>query len=97
MLFNEQEVEALSLLPMVKQSFALGSVLAVTLHSGDEKPGSSGQSADFVQQLQSNGVLARSLGDTICIMTSPLTNVEECSRAVQKLRDILISESTSVV
>jgi dethiobiotin synthetase/adenosylmethionine--8-amino-7-oxononanoate aminotransferase len=87
MSFDVGQAQALSLLPLVEQSFTLGTVLAVTIkpEDGTSGYGATSQTVPIVQSLRQVGVFARPLGNVIYIMVSPLTSREECTR----LTDIL--------
>eukprot|EP00522_Entomoneis_paludosa_P011666 CAMPEP_0172463662 /NCGR_PEP_ID=MMETSP1065-20121228/48013_1 /TAXON_ID=265537 /ORGANISM="Amphiprora paludosa, Strain CCMP125" /LENGTH=68 /DNA_ID=CAMNT_0013219669 /DNA_START=39 /DNA_END=242 /DNA_ORIENTATION=- len=67
MQFDEQQVKDLSMLPIVEQSFTLGSVLSVTIHTDDkgEDNESSSQSNTnrVIQLLKERGILARPIGN----------------------------------
>lgn len=87
MSFDVGQAQALSLLPLVEQSFTLGTVLAVTIkpEDGTSGYGATSQTVPIVQSLRQDGVFARPLGNVIYTMVSPLTSREECTR----LTDIL--------
>ena len=90
--FDLNHVQSLSLLPLVQQSFALGTVLAITLRPRDgESFGytASSQTKPIIQHLRERGVFARPLGNVIYIMVSPLTSKAECSRLLNLVEETL--------
>lgn len=95
LLFDEGKVMRLSLLPRVKQSFTLGSVLTVTLEIDDEDDGDSTHATSIVKSLQNEeGILAglnriNSSGDVVYIMVSPLASKEYCNRVTDELHKVL--------
>lgn len=91
-LFDLDQVKMLSLLPIVQQSFALGTVLAVTIQP--EKDGGTGYKSNFrttaiANRMREQGVYVRPLGNVLYIMASPVTSREECARLCQILQDTL--------
>jgi len=96
LLFDEERTKGLSKLSWVEQSFTLGSVLTVTLCSensdgeedGKEDEGNS--RADLiVAELKRQGILAQPFGDVVYIMTSPLTEKEECAKILNILHETI--------
>ncbi|KAL7576005.1 hypothetical protein ACA910_000792 [Epithemia clementina (nom. ined.)] len=94
-LFDENQVRELSLLPIVDRSFALGTVLTVTIKTGEESGpsgyGASSRTVPLVRALRDCGIYARPLGNVIYIMASPLTSTEECVRLTDKLHQVLVT------
>ncbi len=81
--FDVEDVKRLSQLPLVQESMALGTVLAVTIEpDGGEGSGyaAASRSIPIVKKLFENGVYARPLGNVVYIMVSPLTSKEACSK-----------------
>jgi dethiobiotin synthetase/adenosylmethionine--8-amino-7-oxononanoate aminotransferase len=90
--FDVERVQSLSKLPLVQQSFSLGTVLAVTIQPNDSEGSgyaAGSRTTPMVRHLRENGVFARPLGNVIYIMTSPLTSPEECSRLCDVLEDTI--------
>lgn len=87
MWFDNDQVKALSCLPLVENVFSLGTVLAVTLKSEDgaEGYGASSRTVPIVQNLRNEGIYARPLGNVVYIMVSPLTSSDECARLASNL------------
>ena len=86
--FDVDQVRQLSNLPLVEQSFSLGTVVAVTIRSDDS--GGTGYAAGsrtgpIVKMLREQGVFARPLGNVLYIMSSPLTSREDCTRLCKTL------------
>jgi adenosylmethionine-8-amino-7-oxononanoate aminotransferase len=84
LLFDEERVKQISCLSAVKQSFTLGSVLAVTLHT------SSADQSDMAYRIaqtlwEKDNVLiginqVNHIGDVVYIMVPPFTKKEHCNR-----------------
>jgi dethiobiotin synthetase/adenosylmethionine--8-amino-7-oxononanoate aminotransferase len=91
--FDLDRVRSLSLLPIVEQSFSLGTVLALTIRP-DEGEGSgyaaSSRTVPIIKHLKDRGVFARPLGNIIYIMVSPLTSKTECTRLLTVVEDTLL-------
>lgn len=81
-LFDEEKIKILSLLPMVEQSFALGTVMTVVLNRDNTDDKAAGR---VVRALEIQGILADHIGDVIYVVTSPLTTSDECSRVAELL------------
>jgi len=93
LLFDVDRVRALSRYVLVQQSFALGTVLAVTI-APERDGGATGYAAasrttPLVRAMRDKGVYARPLGNVIYIMASPLTSREECNRLIDILADTI--------
>lgn len=92
--FDENQVRELSMLPIVEKSFALGTVLAVTikLEEGGGKSGyaATSRAVPLICKLRDRGVYARPLGNVIYIMVSPFTSTTECARLTEKLHQVLV-------
>jgi bifunctional dethiobiotin synthetase / adenosylmethionine---8-amino-7-oxononanoate aminotransferase len=104
LLFGEGKARRLSLLPHVKESFTLGSVLTVTLHRDDEDEVEDAKYANrIVQKLQQqDGILAglnliSSVGNVVYIMVSPLTAREVCDRIAEAVYRVLETTPPSKV
>ncbi|RLN58803.1 hypothetical protein BBJ28_00004417 [Nothophytophthora sp. Chile5] len=81
------DVEALTELsarPYIARTFAIGTVACVELASADAGYGST-EAAGLIQALRKNGVYARSLGNVLYLMCSPLTTQEDCSKYLATL------------
>ena len=91
--FDLDRVRSLSLLPIVEQSFSLGTVLALTIRP-DEGEGSgyaaSSRTVPIIKHLKDRGVFARPLGNVIYIMVSPLTSKMECTRLLTVVEETLL-------
>ena len=95
--YDENQVRELSKLSLVEQSFALGTVLAVTIKPNAEGGkasrsygyGADSQTAPLVRELREHGIYARPIGNVIYIMVSPLTSTQECARLTEKLHHVL--------
>jgi dethiobiotin synthetase/adenosylmethionine--8-amino-7-oxononanoate aminotransferase len=86
--FDINKVRELSKLPLVQQSFSLGTVVAITIRpDNDGQIGyAAGSRTDpIVKLLRDKGVFARPLGNVIYIMSSPLTSRESCSELLETL------------
>ncbi|KAG7381887.1 hypothetical protein PHYPSEUDO_005503 [Phytophthora pseudosyringae] len=69
----------LSTRPYIERTFAIGTVACVELAS--ENAGyASTEAAELIQVLRQNGVYARSLGNVVYMMCSPLTTQEDCNK-----------------
>jgi dethiobiotin synthetase/adenosylmethionine--8-amino-7-oxononanoate aminotransferase len=95
MLFDTEMTRELSRLPIVENSFSLGTVLAVSLKP--EEDGASGYAASsrtvpIVKKLREKGIYARPLGNVLYIMASPLTSKEDCSRIARILYETIEEE-----
>lgn len=74
----------LSTRPYISRTFAIGTVACVELAS--ENAGyASTEAAELIQVLRKNGVYARSLGNVLYMMCSPLTTQEDCSKYLATL------------
>jgi len=91
--FDQDEVAALSTLPLVQESMSLGTVVAVTIQPESSGSGyaATGRSIPIVKYLLKNGVYARPLGNVVYIMVSPLTSQEECSRLCSVLKEAIMT------
>jgi dethiobiotin synthetase/adenosylmethionine--8-amino-7-oxononanoate aminotransferase len=91
--FDVDHVRSLSLLPVVQQSFALGTVMAITIQP-DEGEGSgyaaASRTTPMVRYLRDQGVFARPLGNVIYVMASPLTSKAECARLCSMVEETLL-------
>ncbi|RLN68057.1 hypothetical protein BBJ29_007032 [Phytophthora kernoviae] len=83
----------LSTRPYIARTFAIGTVACVELAS--ENTGyASTEAAELIQVLRKNGVYARSLGNVLYMMCSPLTTQEDCNRYLATLiREIEILQA----
>jgi len=91
-LFDSAQVRSLSRLPLVQQSFALGTVVAVTIapdQSGGTGYAAASRTTPMVEALREEGVYARPLGNVIYIMASPLTDRRECTRLCDILQETI--------
>jgi dethiobiotin synthetase/adenosylmethionine--8-amino-7-oxononanoate aminotransferase len=88
-LFAEEQTRSLSKLPLVQQSFSLGTVLAIAIEPEDGSSGceasSTSRSVTIVRELIQEGLYVRSLGNVIYILASPLANTAECARVCDVL------------
>ena len=94
--FDQEEVARISELPLVQQSMALGTVLAVTIEpEGGEGSGyaAASRSVPIVKKLFKEGVYARPLGNVVYVMVSPLTSKETCSKLCETLASAIKSVS----
>lgn len=82
--FDQQHVLELSNLEIVQESFALGTVLAVKLHS-ERGYTLSTRARQVAQHLQKHGIYARPLGNVIYIMVTPFTPKEQCAQLSNSL------------
>ena len=104
LLFSEAATRALSELSWVEQSFTLGSVLTVKLHSKSDNhvEGSDDDVHDnedddrgfvraglVVNELKARGILAQPFGDVVYIMTSPLAREEDCTQILNVLHEVI--------
>ena len=98
-LFDEEQTRSLSRLPLVKQSFSLGTVLAVTIEPEDGAGGygASSRTLPLVRELRRKGVYARPLGNVIYIMASPLTNAAECARLCDVLYQTIAAYEEEII
>ncbi|KAF1792386.1 P-loop containing nucleoside triphosphate hydrolase [Phytophthora cactorum] len=68
----------------IERTFAIGTVACVELAS--ENAGyASTEAAELIQVLRKNGVYARSLGNVLYLMCSPLTTQEDCKKYLATL------------
>ncbi|RLN15115.1 hypothetical protein BBO99_00003550 [Phytophthora kernoviae] len=83
----------LSTRPYIARTFAIGTVACVELAS--ETAGyASTEAAELIQVLRKNGVYARSLGNVLYMMCSPLTTQEDCNKYLATLiREIEILQA----
>jgi dethiobiotin synthetase/adenosylmethionine--8-amino-7-oxononanoate aminotransferase len=91
-LFDNEQVKQLSYLPIVQQSFALGTVLSVTVRpdeSGGTGYAAASRTVPMAQRLRSQGVYVRPLGNVLYIMASPVTSPDECKRLCTLVHDTL--------
>ena len=91
-LFDLDQIKALSNLPLVQQSFSLGTVLAVTIKPEDG--GAAGYAAasrtvPMARALREAGIYSRPLGNVLYIMASPLTSKEDCAKLASTLHGII--------
>jgi dethiobiotin synthetase/adenosylmethionine--8-amino-7-oxononanoate aminotransferase len=101
LLFEEESTRALSELPWVEESFTLGSVLTVKLHSRKDNTNENERDDDesdderfsranlVVKELKAKGVLAQPFGDVVYIMSSPLAPKEECTKILNILHGVI--------
>jgi len=88
--FDEDEVQKLSLHPLVSESFALGTVLAVKLVGSGSGYTAVSISKPVVEHLRRHGgVFARPLGNVVYIMVSPFTKAGECRKLTEVLKDAI--------
>lgn len=83
------DVDALTELssrPYIERTFAIGTVACVELASEDAGYAST-EAAELIQVLRMNGVYARSLGNVLYMMCSPLTTQEDCNKYLTTLID----------
>ncbi len=86
--FDQEDVSRISKLPLVQESMAFGTVLAVTIEpEGTEGSGyaAASRSIPIVKKLFEDGIYARPLGNVVYIMVSPLTSKEDCSELCKTL------------
>jgi len=86
MLFDEEQVRSLSMLPLVEQSFSYGSVMTVTLVDDVED---THDASALVRQLRDRGIHARPMGNVIYLMMSPMAKQEDCDRLLALIRAVL--------
>ncbi len=91
--FDNNQVSELSKLPLVQESMALGTVVAMTIEpeSGSTGYAALGRSVPLVKYLMDKGVYARPLGNVVYVMVSPLTSREECKRMCSLLKEAVLS------
>jgi dethiobiotin synthetase/adenosylmethionine--8-amino-7-oxononanoate aminotransferase len=90
LLFDEDRVRQLSLLPSVKQSFTLGSILTITLHSNNDDNPNDIEANDIALQLVQSLLDRQSIllglnqvnytSDVVYIMVPPFTSRDVCNR-----------------
>ena len=85
--FEEDQVANLSKCSLVRDSMAVGTVLAVTIKtgSGGSGYGELSQTLPIVKLLLDKGIFARPLGNVLYIMVSPFTRREDCSKLCNTL------------
>jgi dethiobiotin synthetase/adenosylmethionine--8-amino-7-oxononanoate aminotransferase len=88
--FDELHVAQLSTLASVEECMSLGTVLALKVRSENGETSSLVQS--LVQRIRENGCFIRPLGDIIYVMTSFVTERDECSTIIHLLQDAIIDE-----
>ncbi|TDH72539.1 hypothetical protein CCR75_000795 [Bremia lactucae] len=82
--WNLDVLTNLSTRPYIERTFAIGTVACVELVS--ESAGyASTEAAELIQMLRKNGVYARSLGNVLYMMCSPLTTREDCDKYLSTL------------
>jgi dethiobiotin synthetase/adenosylmethionine--8-amino-7-oxononanoate aminotransferase len=81
----------MSELPIVEQTFSLGTVLSITLDVDDDESGDNECSLINVaiRLLRKECVFARSLGNVMYILVSPPDNPEDCLHLSKKVYDTL--------
>ncbi|KAA8895757.1 onanonoxo-7-onima-8-eninoihtemlysoneda [Sphaerosporella brunnea] len=82
--WRQSFVSEVSHLPQVEGTFALGTVLAVTLRDDKTTGYTSTAAGGLLADLKSNGVDARTLGNVVYVMTS-LTSKQETVRALEDI------------
>ncbi|OQR95254.1 adenosylmethionine-8-amino-7-oxononanoate aminotransferase [Achlya hypogyna] len=86
--WDEDEVAALAARPGVARAFQLGTVLVIELKSNSRGyTDTTGQ--DVLVRLRANGIYARSLGNVLYIMASPLSTPETCKEIFNTVRSTL--------
>jgi adenosylmethionine-8-amino-7-oxononanoate aminotransferase len=100
MLFDDNTVRELSLLPKVYDCFSLGTVLAVTLETGDADEGNTSSTTSIVdsvvERLRGEGILAHGRGSDVFVEASPMANKEDCSRMADSLHEAIVSVGDEV-
>jgi adenosylmethionine-8-amino-7-oxononanoate aminotransferase len=93
LLFDEENVKSLSQIPLVDESFTLGTVLSVRLQQEIEngRRVSPSRAEKITKRLNENRILTHPLADVIYIVVSPLTGREECSRLLELLKSELMA------
>ncbi|KAL3672793.1 hypothetical protein V7S43_002083 [Phytophthora oleae] len=82
--WNVNALTELSTRPYIERTFAIGTVACVELAS--ENAGyASTEAAELIQVLRTKGVYARSLGNVLYMMCSPLTTQEDCNKYLTTL------------
>ncbi|KAE9045959.1 Bifunctional dethiobiotin synthetase/7,8-diamino-pelargonic acid aminotransferase [Phytophthora rubi] len=82
--WNVDALTELSTRSYIARTFAIGTVACVELAS--ESAGyASTEAAELIQVLRKNGVYARSLGNVLYLMCSPLTTQEDCNKYLATL------------
>ncbi|CAI5735705.1 unnamed protein product [Hyaloperonospora brassicae] len=77
--WNIDVLAELSTRPYIERTFAIGTVACVELAVKDAGYAST-EAAELIQVLRRNGVYARSLGNVLYMMCSPLTTQEDCTK-----------------
>lgn len=82
--WNLSTLTDLSKQPFVERAFAIGTVAVIELASAHRGYDSS-EAKTLIQQLRKKNVYARSLGNVVYLMCSPLTTSAECDRYLTSL------------
>ncbi|POM72665.1 Adenosylmethionine-8-amino-7-oxononanoate aminotransferase [Phytophthora palmivora] len=82
--WNVDALTELSTRSYIERTFAIGTVACVELASEDAGYAST-EAAELIQVLRKNGVYARSLGNVLYLMCSPLTTQEDCNKYLATL------------
>uniref|UniRef100_M4BHR7 Dethiobiotin synthase n=1 Tax=Hyaloperonospora arabidopsidis (strain Emoy2) TaxID=559515 RepID=M4BHR7_HYAAE len=77
--WNIDVLTKLSTKPYIERTFAIGTVACVELAVRNAGYAST-EAAELIQVLRKNGVYARSLGNVLYLMCSPLTTQEDCNK-----------------